>query len=291
VGQIYVRQGQIVEPGAPLVRLVPGPKTTASYAQAKSALNVASQLVERTRKLLGGHLATDQQLADALKTESDARSELAAMEAQGAAGPHILAAPFRAIVTGITGSAGSIVSEGSALLDLAKPDGLVLQVGVVPEQAAAIEAGEKVKIMPLGGEPVSGEVLMRGSIVDATNGMVSVDIRLPAGKFLLGQMASAAITTGETQGYIVPHEAILVDDKGKTYVMQAVDLVAKKVSVRVLDSNGEKDVIDGKLNDAAPVVLAGNHQLDDGTKVHMEDATDKADEDSREKADPAEKPD
>ena len=236
VGQIYVRPGQVVAADAPLIRLVPTPKTVAAYAQAKSAVAVAAQLVERTQKLLAQHLATEQQLADAEKSLSDARSELAAQEAQGAAGPNVLKAPFRAIVTTIVTSPGAIVSEGSNLLDLAKPEGLVLQVGVVPEQAALIESGEKVEIMPLGkAAPAAGQVLQRGSIVNSTNGLVSVEIELPRGKFLLGQMATAAITTGETKGYIVPHAAILVDDKGQTYVMQAVNMVARKVAVHVLE--------------------------------------------------------
>lgn len=270
VGEVNVHQGQEVAAHAPLVRLVPSPKAQSAYFEARSAVKVARELVARTRKLLAQHLATGQQLADAQKSESDARSNLAALQAQGAAGPTVLKAPFRAIVTSVATRAGAIVSEGSDLLELARPDGLVLQVGIVPDEAAAIEPGQNVRITPLGkAAPVSGRVLLRGSIVDSKTGLVPVEIRLPRGKLLLGQMATAAIMTGETKGYVVPHVAILVDDKGRTYVMQTLDRVAKKVLVQVLDSNGEKDVIAGKLDAAAPVVLAGNHQLNDGMRVRL----------------------
>ncbi len=272
VGEVYVRQGEAVVNGSALIRLLPSPRTTATYDQARSALDVAKQLVARTREMVGQHLATGQQLADAEKSEADARSALAALETQGAGGPAILRAPFRAIVIGIATSPGAIVAEGTVLLDLARPEGLVLRVGVVPAGAAAIKPGDPVKITPIGdGQAVSGRVLLRGSMIEAGNGLVPVDISVPEDKFLPGQMAGAAITTGEVKGYVVPHEAILVDDRGQTYVVQAAHLVAKKVTVRVLAADGGKDVVDGPLDAAAPLVLAGNHQLEDGMKVRIAD--------------------
>jgi len=71
------------------------------------------------------------------------------------------------------------------------------------------------------------------------------------------------------RGYVVPHEAVLVNDSGRPYVVQAVNGVAHKVSVRVLDAHGDQDVIAGALNARAPLVLTGNHQLDDGMKVRL----------------------
>ena len=86
VAAIDVRLGEEVPAGAPLIRLAPSPATAASYTQAKSALAVAEHLVASTRKLSLAHLATAQQLADAEKSESDARSALQALEAVGAGG-------------------------------------------------------------------------------------------------------------------------------------------------------------------------------------------------------------
>lgn len=277
VDRVYVRQGQDVAKRAPLIRLVPSPKTSASYAQAKSALGVARQLVARTRRMVGQHLATAQQLAEAEKSESDARAALAALDAQGANGPNILRAPFAAIVTGLSTSPGTIVVEGSALLSLARPKGLVLEVGVVPPQAAAIAPGDQVRITPIGErESVEGKVLQRGAVVDAGDGLVPVEIAFPAGKFLPGEMAEAVITTGEVQGFVVPHAAILVNDSGRPYVVQAVQMVARKVAVQILAADGDKDVIKGPLDATAPLVLAGNYQLENGMRVRIANPAGKA---------------
>lgn len=43
---------------------------------------------------------------------------------------------------------------------------------------------------------------------------------------------------------------------------QATGSVAKKVNVQVIGSDDNQDLIDGKLDANAPVVLAGNYQLE-----------------------------
>jgi hypothetical protein len=117
----------------------------------------------------------------------------------------------------------------------------------------------------------------RGSVVDADDGLINVNIALPQGKFFLGEMAQAAIATAKVAGYVVPHQAILVDDSGRSYVMQSDDLTAKKVVVKVLEAAGETDVIDGELDVKLPLVLEGAHQLDDGAKMRLAEGADTAD--------------
>ncbi|HVA13022.1 MAG TPA: efflux RND transporter periplasmic adaptor subunit [Stellaceae bacterium] len=270
VGDVYVRVGQQVAKDAPLLLLRPSPKTSSDYTQAKSAFSAASAEAERTRKLLGEHLATTQQLADAQKALSDARSTLAAMEAQGAGGPQTVRAPSPAIVTAIAVKPGANVSVGGNLVELAQQGRLVLGVGVTPAQAELIEPGDDATITRIGETAKTpGKVESRGSVVDADDGLVNVSIALPPGKFFLGEMAQAGIATAKVTGYVVPHQAILVDDSGKTYVVQSNDLVAKKVIVKVLEAGGAKDVIEGPLDPKAPLVLEGNYQLDDGMKMRV----------------------
>ena len=143
-------------------------------------------------------------------------------------------------------------------------------MGVVPAQAAAIQANDTAAVRLIGGaRPIPAKVLVCGAVAEADTGLVPVEISLPSEGFLPGEMAQATITTGEQSGYVVPHEAILVDDGGEPYVVQAVNGVAHKVPVRVLVAHGAQDVISGKLDARAPLVLSGNYQLDDGTKVRL----------------------
>lgn len=273
VSNIYVRRGEIVSKGAPLVKLEPSPTAVSAYIQAKSSLKVATQLVQRTRSMVASHLATQDQLIQAEKSESDAKAALAALKAQGAGGSGVLNAPVAGIVTAIDTTPGAIVSEGSGLVQLAQPSGLVLEAGAIPNEAAKIKQGDAVKLMPIGGGgTLSAKVLFRGALVEAANGLVPVQISIPGNKALLGEMFRADITVGQVKGYVVPHEAILVNDTGKPYIVQAMNMAAKKVPVQVLGANGSNVVVTGKLNAQAPVVLAGNYQLDDGTKIRLADS-------------------
>jgi RND family efflux transporter MFP subunit len=268
VSRIYVRVGQQVPRGAALVQLTPTPQTRAAYAQAQSALQVASTSLQRTQDLRSEQLATQQQVADAQRALADARAALAALQAQGAAGATILRAPHRAIVTALSATLDSIVAEGAALLDLARPDGLVLLAGVVPDQATGITPGDPADVSPVDGGPhAAGQVLLRGAAVNPGDGLVPIHISLPPGALLPGQTAQATVTTGAVHGYLLPHLAILVDDSGDPYVVQAVQGVAKFVPVHILGSQADQDVVDGPFDRAAPVVLAGNYQLQAGMKV------------------------
>lgn len=270
VARIYVRVGEEVAKGAPLVQLVPSPRTQAQFATARSALRAADAQLRHTRELLAQYLATRQQLADARKAQADARAALQALEAQGAGGPKTLTAPFRASVTRIDANVGMLVTEGTALLELAPPGSLVLRVGVVPADAAAIRAGDKASVTALGsGRSFDAGVLLRGAVVDPGDGLVPVEISLPANTLMPGETASASIATSEVHGYVVPHAAILIDDRGHPYVVQVEGQVAKRVPVEVLVASGGQDVIAGKLDPAAPIVLSGAHQLEDGMRVRL----------------------
>jgi membrane fusion protein (multidrug efflux system) len=114
-------------------------------------------------------------------------------------------------------------------------------------------------------------VLLRGSIVDPTTGLVPVEIGLPNSDFLVGQTAQAQIVTGTVEGYIVPHGAILVNDSGAPYVVQTKDMIAHLVPVRILLHGGATDVIAGDLDPSAALVLAGNYQLKNGTHTRLAD--------------------
>lgn len=272
VGVVDAHLGQRVRRGAPLVTLLPSPQSSVAYQQAKSALKVAKNLVKSTRKLFSLHLATTQQLAQAQKAQSDASAKLKALNDSGAGGAYVLRAPFPAIVTALTIHSGEIVTEGSPLLGLAAPSRLVLAAGVVPAQALEVRAGDHAAVKAAGSDHwQAAHVSVGGAAADSGSGLVPVQIALPPGKFLPGEVAEARITTRQVRGYVVPHRAILVNDSGATYVVQAANGIAHEVPVRVLNSNGDRDVISGALDPHAALVLTGNYQLKNGMRIRVAD--------------------
>ncbi|HEY1588924.1 MAG TPA: HlyD family efflux transporter periplasmic adaptor subunit, partial [Rhodanobacter sp.] len=193
-----------------------------------------------------------------------------ALRAQGAAGPSTLRAPFDAIVTGVSATVRSLVNEGSPLLEIARPAGLVLMVGVAPDVAGSIAAGNPVRVSPVGeSRTYQGRVIERGAIVQSDSGLVPVQIALPSGQLLPGESAQASIRVGSVSGYVVPHDAVLIDDNGNSYVVQAIGDTAKVVTVQVLDTQDASEVVSGALNAQAPLVVSGNYQAQDGMKLRF----------------------
>jgi membrane fusion protein (multidrug efflux system) len=272
VENIFVKPGQEVKSGTALIRFGATPETAAAYKKAVSALNNASGLLQRNEALLAQHLATHQQVADAQKAVTDAQASLTALSAEGASTPRTLSAPYDGVVSSISVTPGAIVNAGAALLTIVGTNRLVLRAGAVSEQADEIKKGDTANVSALGGRhTATGTVLLRGSIVDPTTGLVPVEISLPEGDFLVGQTAQAKIITGSVEGYVVPHEAVLVDDSGAPYVVQIKDMVAHLVPVRILLHGGATDVIAGALDPSAALVLAGNYQLKNGMHTRLSD--------------------
>ncbi len=270
VGAVEAHLGQPVRAGEPLVTLTPSSQSGAAYQQAKSGLAVADNLLKNTRQLFKLHLATSQQLAQAEKSQIDARAALIALQASGAGGGHVVRAPFAAVVTGLSVHPGDIVSAGTPMLTLAAPNRLVLAAGVVPALALRIHIGDPAAVRATGtNQWLKGTVVVCGAATDPSNGLVPVQVALPPGRFLPGEFAVARITTAQVRGYVVPHKAILINESGATYVVQAVNGIAHKVPVRVLDEINAKNVISGALDPNAPVVLTGNYQLENGMKIRL----------------------
>ncbi|MHB8256595.1 MAG: efflux RND transporter periplasmic adaptor subunit [Acidiferrobacterales bacterium] len=268
VGNIEVRQGEMVNKGTPLVTLVPSPGTRTTYRQAELALKVARQLLARSRQLATAHLETAARLAGDEKAEADAETTLAMLQEEGANGPNTLKAPFDAVVLHIDASSGSFVAQGTPVIELARPTELVFKTGVVPAQAAEIKIGDKAAITPFGGSGIShGKVVLRGSVVSTASGLVPIEISLPDGPLLTGEMGKVVINTGVKQGYIVPHDAVLLNTSGQTYIVQSIHDVAKLVPVAVITSKGDRDLVEGNLVAGAPVVGTGNYELANGTRM------------------------
>ncbi len=268
VSTVEVREGEMVNKGAPLVTLEPSPETRANYKQAQLALTVARRLLVRSRRLAGSHLETAAQLAQDEKTEADAKTTLDALKEEGANGPNTLTAPFDAVVMNIPASTGSYLAQGAPVVELARPSGLVFRTGVVPAQVVNIKLGDEAVITPFSGSGTfHGKVVLRGSVVSTLNGLIPIEISLPHSPLLTGEMGKVVINTGTRQGYIVPHEAVLLNTSGQTYIVQSIHGSAKLVPVTVVTSKGDKDLIQGNLVAGAPVVGTGNYQLDNGTKI------------------------
>jgi membrane fusion protein (multidrug efflux system) len=268
VSAIAVTPGEKVRAGQKLLDFSASAAASSAYEQAVSALALARGQRAHAVQLLGQQLATRDQLAQADKGVSDAQATLDALRREGAGQPvRGLDAPFDGIVETIPVAQGDRIQPGATLITLVRLDGLVVTVGIEPGERSRLRPGEAAHLVPLsGGEAIDGHVLRVDAILNPKTRLVDADIAVPIDKVMPGEAFRVDVTIGQLQGWVVPHDAVLADDKG-THVFQIADGKATRVDVTLVGSRDGQDVVTGPLNAASKLVVQGNYQLDTGTAV------------------------
>jgi membrane fusion protein, multidrug efflux system len=274
---LEITAGEAVRAGQALLQFELAPAASARHSQAVSALELARKEQATAQRLLARQLATRDQAAQAAKAVSDAESSLAAIEAEdGGAVAQTLKAPFNGVVSAMPVAQGERVAAGAPLLTLTREEGLIVTVGVEPDLRRKLRVGAAVQLQSLaaGEPPLRGSVIRIDRLLNAKTRLLDVDLRpapAAAADLLEGAAYRAMIETGSLEGWIVPRDAVLSDEKG-AYVFQVAGDKAVRVPVRRLGGNADKSVVDGAIDAKRPLVTAGNYQLNDGAAVRTGDA-------------------
>ena len=269
VTQFDVTAGIAVHRGQHLLTFTLSPAAAAAYQQARTALNVARAQRDHTAQLLSHQLAIRDQLAQADKAASDARSALDALRRQQGDGTTVeLLAPVDGIVSSIAATRGDTLQPGAPLLSLARGGGVVVSVGIELDPQHAPVPGDKVMLVPLGaGASVTGVVKRVAGMLDTHTHLQNADIT-PDGTVIAGMGYRADITVGQWRGWLVPRDA-LVGDGSTWQVYQVADGKAVKIPVTLIGESDTVSVVSGALDAERPLVVVGNTQIDDGMAVRM----------------------
>ncbi|MEP6899891.1 MAG: efflux RND transporter periplasmic adaptor subunit [Rhodanobacter sp.] len=259
--------GTAVKRGQRLLTFTLSAATVAAYQQARSALNVARTQRGHTAQLLSHQLATRDQLAQADKVWSDARSALESLRKQQGDGLTVeVKAPFDGVVSGIAATRGETLQAGAPLLSLTRGGGIVVSVGVEPDPRHAVMSGDKVTLTPLGaGGVVAGVVKSVAGMLDAHTHLQAAEIT-PSAPVIAGMGYRAEIAVDEWRGWLIPRDALIADG-ARWYVFQIAAGKAIKVAVTIVGESDTVSVVSGALDPRRPLVIEGNAQLDEGMAV------------------------
>jgi membrane fusion protein, multidrug efflux system len=270
---IAVTPGEAVHAGERLLDFSASAAATAAYEQAVSAPTVARQQRQHTAQMLSQQLATRDQVAQADKAVADAQATLEGLRREGADQPkRPLNAPFDGIIATIPVAQGDRVQAGATLMTITRLDGLVVTVGIEPDMRGSVHPGDAVKLTSLtGGRALDGKIVRVDGVLNPKTRLLDADVSVPPGSVVSGTAFKADITIGLLRGWIVPHDAILSDDKG-SYLYQANGAEPSRVDVTVVGSEGGNDVVQGSLDPAHPVIVQGNYQISGETKIRLSKA-------------------
>lgn len=267
---IAITPGEQVRAGETLIEFGASAATSGAYQQAGTALTLALTQRAHAAQLLSQQLATRDQVAQADKAVSDARSALDLLTAQGANRPRsTLKAPFDGIVATVPVTQGQRVASGTALLTLIRLDGLVVTVGVEPARRGKVRPGQAVRLQRLGGGPeLAGKVLRVDGMLNPKTRLIDCDVGVEAGSVMSGEAFQADIIVGTFTGWVMPRDAVQVDDKG-AHIFQVANGKAVQVEVTVLGAQDQTYVVDGPVESRDPIVVQGVAQLSASAAVRQ----------------------
>jgi RND family efflux transporter MFP subunit len=269
---LQVAAGQAVKRGDPLLTITPDPAARSAYQQAQSALTLATGELERTEQLATQRLATQSQVAAARKSLADARSAFDAQRALGAGDAReVVGAPADGVVSALSVGLGDRFAANAPLLDFMPAHALVAQLGVQPENAAALQAGMTVQLHSVYGDTASftGTLRMIGQSIDPQSHLLEARVELPAeasARLVAGAPLDARIRVADFTAWSVPRAAVLHDEHGD-YLFQIENGHAKRVDVKLRSAQGDPVGVDGPLDAKAKVIVLGVYELDDGDAV------------------------
>lgn len=282
--EVYVKAGQAVKAGEPLVKLelsgseaaaAPGSQTTDGTAS-KEIYENALKEYNRYQKLyeIGGIARKQLEAAEARLQAAQAGIENQQgnpMTGTAASGPVTIQAPIDGIITGSVAAAGSAISSGQELMALGS--GQEVEVVLPLEQSelyivqlgaqAFIKAGEQ----QLGGQVASIYPEVKDKQVAAFMAQLKL-LQAPGNVLPPGTAASVRIAIGQEAAVAaVPSKAVLRDEEGRYYVFLAVEGKAVSQQVAIGEVIGEQVEITTPLPQDSLVITSNIDRLKQGDSI------------------------
>ncbi|MGP8281559.1 MAG: efflux RND transporter periplasmic adaptor subunit [Desulfomonilaceae bacterium] len=272
IARLWVRSGQLVEAGSPLVEFQTSANASMDYEKAVSALEYARSKLNREEELFKSQLTTREQVASARKNLADAEAQLEAQRKLGTAQlTETLKAPFAGVVIKLNVNEGDLIQAGANVVSLARRDSVVVLLGVEPEEANKVHKGMLVTLSPVFEPDVKfrAEVNQVHAMINPSTRLVEVlvSLKLPSSSDLpLGLTMKGVIILSSFSSLSVPRDAVL-KDHGVSFIFVVSEGRAHRVVVDVKGWQEGFVAIGGSVAEGEEVVTLGNYELKDGMTV------------------------
>ena len=271
IARVFVTVGSQVRAGDPLVEFERAPFEAAATS-AESALQVAEHAAERSTRLAdAGVLPRKDAEAAAAELESARVNAVTARRARELA---TLRAPIAGAVTRLSAVLGASVDPSQALVEVADPKALDVELTVSPNDAVRARVGQPVTLYAgatAAGDPIAeGRIGEVAAVVDSASGGVALRIAITSTKrplrfaeVLMGRVAVQHHATALT----VPEMALVPTGEGfQLFVVDSVQL-AHATPVTIGGRTGGVAWISEGLKGGEKVVTKGAFGVDDGAHI------------------------
>jgi RND family efflux transporter MFP subunit len=284
VRQIFVRAGDRVASGAPLVQIDPDLpqatlRTTESQRAAREAdLTLARQQLDRTRALLEAGAVSRSQLDQAEATHTAAAAQLKALDAQISENQvelryYRVTAPESGVIGDIPVRTGDRVTSATPITTIDQPEGLEVYLNVPLERATDLKPGLTVELLDANGGVIASNPItfVAPRADDATQTVLAKATltRAPPGLRAM-QYVRARVIWSREMALTVP---VLAVNRlaGQFFVFVAEPsqqgFVARQKPVTLGAVIGDEYVVNGGLQAGQRVIVSNLQKIGDGAPV------------------------
>lgn len=277
VTKMLVAPGETVKAGQPLVEVEGSAATILAVEEARNTESAADRDLQAVKQRYEQKLATNADLYTAENNLRTAQGRLKSLQQGGAGGPAQLKAEAAGIVSKVDVQIGQVVPIGNPLVEVAAQNRIEVHLGVEPEDAELLKAGQAVKLQPIDdadAKPITGKVRLIGQRVDPATRLVDVLVSLPPNTaMLLESFVVGTITRTSADAMMVPRSAALPNEEGGYELFTVKDGKAVKHVIHLGVENDQDVQVSGEdLKEGDAVVTTGNLELEDGMAVRAQEA-------------------
>jgi len=286
ITQIFVKSGDRVAPGAPLVQIDPRRQQAAVSSQQaelaarEAAVAFARQQAQRSAQLLAAGAISRQELEQAETAQRTAEANLQALQAQLQQQEvqlryYTVTAPTAGIVGDVPVRVGNLVTPQTVLTTIDQNEALEVYVNVPMERASDLKRGLPIRIMSSDGSEELASTTVNFISPHVDDQTQSVLVKGPlmntGGKLRAQQFVRARVVWKTAAGLVVPVTAVLrINGQFFAFVAEGAGqggLVAKQRAIKVGPIVGDNyPVLDG-IKSGERVVVSGAQKLADGVPI------------------------
>lgn len=272
IKSILVKEGQKVSAGQVLVKLNTA-TIESSIEEVKTALELATTVYERQKKLWEQKIGSEIQFLQAKNNKESLEQKLKTLQTQLALS--IVKAPGEGVVDEIYRKEGEMVMPGTPMVQFVNLNNMKMLADVSEMYVKSVKQGDKASVSfpALGIENLDAQINRTSNVINLKNRTFKVEVSLPNKDQILKPNAIGMLKIKDFEAdsaFVVPTMILGKDSKGD-YLYTVIDKdgkkVARKTYVKTGKTSGSKTMITEGLNPNDNVITAGYNEVSDGAII------------------------
>jgi RND family efflux transporter MFP subunit len=272
IKSILVKEGQKVSAGQVLVKLNTA-TIESSIEEVKTALELATTVYERQKKLWDQKIGSEIQFLQAKNNKESLEQKLKTLQTQLALS--IIKAPGEGVVDEIYRKEGEMVMPGTPMVQFVNLNNMKMLADVSEMYVKSVKQGDKASVSfpALGIENLEAQINRTSNVINLKNRTFKVEVGLPNKDQILKPNAIGMLKIKDFEAdsaFVVPTMILGKDSKGDylyTTVEKEGKKVARKTYVKTGKTSGGQTMITEGLNPNDNVITAGYNEVSDGAII------------------------